>query len=440
MRSALRFRLSSFLVGLSVWVLSAPVLAQDRAVERLVATLDVAATTQPVLHNLLPSPSPALIDTLFERDPSIWSDVEEIYVRQLEETLEPSELEELADFFDRPLGQAWVHAQGELAAQLLDLADPEPPAELPRRKRAPARRLATALDLDDAAARILGHHLERRQIQRLARFFESPLGQTWNRTTTKIHEGLLVDLGDGSVMRRISTLGCTLAVLAPNLEQAAAETGQDPAQMTPADFEPLHGVIDSVVSLCDCFIGAAIEEAGPDILVQLQEGDHNATAILERIAASGVCVPQDMPPAVPQTARAVREMRDIGTALMEWLTDQLTGNSNQPPPPVDGTGWSFVAKEGQAPNTFTKISAEALAALLVPKYLEALPTVDPWNNPYEFAINRSYLADHVLSIRSAGADGIFDDEPYSVGPFPADSSGHDLVWADGYWVAWPASE
>ncbi len=139
-----------------------------------------------------------------------------------------------------------------------------------------------------------------------------------------------------------------------------------------------------------------------------------------------------------EQARAVADLRNVGTAMMSWLTDQVSGDTAL----VDleeseGTSLRIVMKEGEEPVSYTPISHALLQALLEPRYIQVIPEWDPWGHPYEFFLNGNLLGASVLAIRCAGRDGEFATEPYPVGGFDADDLDQDIVWADGYFVRWP---
>jgi len=140
----------------------------------------------------------------------------------------------------------------------------------------------------------------------------------------------------------------------------------------------------------------------------------------------------------PEQARAVADLRNVGTAMMSWLTDQVSGDMA----PVDlaegeGAPLEVAGKEGEEPASYTPITYARLQALLQPHYIQVIPERDPWGYPYEFFLNRNLLGANVLAIRSAGGDGEFATGPYAVGGFDADDLDQDIVWVDGYFVRWP---
>jgi hypothetical protein len=129
---------------------------------------------------------------------------------------------------------------------------------------------------------------------------------------------------------------------------------------------------------------------------------------------------------------AVTDIRNVGSAMYFWYEDQKASLPHAIE--KDATSRHFpVVDLAQVPV----ISRDALEALLVPKYLKAVPKDDPWGHPYEFRLNTRDAAEHVMAVRSAGADGEFSGTVYEVGGFPPAEQNQDLVWADGYFLRWP---
>jgi len=130
--------------------------------------------------------------------------------------------------------------------------------------------------------------------------------------------------------------------------------------------------------------------------------------------------------------QTLADMRNLGTAVMTWLTDQVSA-----------------AAAGQATNVASYdlsglpvTSAADLEELLVPTYIQELPTEDGWGNPLEFRLAENVMAAQVFSVRSPGRDGEWDVEEgeYEVAPFEPTDYGRDIVWADGFFVRWPGRE
>lgn len=129
--------------------------------------------------------------------------------------------------------------------------------------------------------------------------------------------------------------------------------------------------------------------------------------------------------------RTVADIRNTGTAMFSWLTDQL------------GAG---AAGQLQIEDHFNEVdmdrysvlSLEELREILVPTYMQQVPEKDGWGNPFEYYLNiGNPLAEQVMSIRSPGGDGRFSADSYTVTSFEPDDFDEDIVWADGFFVRWP---
>jgi hypothetical protein len=121
----------------------------------------------------------------------------------------------------------------------------------------------------------------------------------------------------------------------------------------------------------------------------------------------------------------VAAMRQAGDAMFAWLTDRVGASA---------PGSAMLDVAGIPVSTFAQ-----LEKLLVPRYIRKLPMNDGWGHPFEYRLNLRNLASgaDVMSIRSAGRDGRFSATQYAVEAFPQSDYDHDIVWADGYFVAWP---
>lgn len=129
--------------------------------------------------------------------------------------------------------------------------------------------------------------------------------------------------------------------------------------------------------------------------------------------------------------RTVADLRNVGTAMFSWLTDQVGAGA---------AGQSQTSGESKTISLtqYPPISRKELEPILVPKYLQSLPEKDGWGHPYEFYLNTAdVLAKQVMSIRSPGRDGRFSATDYTVGPFAPTDFDEDIVWSDGFFVRWP---
>ena len=121
--------------------------------------------------------------------------------------------------------------------------------------------------------------------------------------------------------------------------------------------------------------------------------------------------------------RTMSDMRATGTAWMSWLTDQV------------GAGAA-----GQTEVDWSALTIKPYGSLvgdLVPQYAATIPAHDGWRGSYEFAIDSDLEVSHPIGIRSAGADGAWDGDTYSSGPFVVTDYSRDIVWMAGYYVRWP---
>ena len=145
--------------------------------------------------------------------------------------------------------------------------------------------------------------------------------------------------------------------------------------------------------------------------------------------------PEEKPPAKADKApqgpsdterqkRTVADIRNTGTAMFAWLTDQVGA----------GAAGQDVMDVAQYPA----ISRDQLREVLVPTYLQEVPEKDGWGHPYEYYLKIDEpLAERVMCIRSPGRDGTFSSWVYEIGSFSPGDFDQDIVWCDGFFVSWP---
>ena len=140
--------------------------------------------------------------------------------------------------------------------------------------------------------------------------------------------------------------------------------------------------------------------------------------------------PRDLSADRAAQKKTIADIRNVGTAMFSWLTDQVSaGAAGQ-----SQTGTATTVRLEQYPP----ISHAELVKILVPTYLQEVPTKDGWGHPYEFHLNvEDPLARQVMSIRSPGRDGTFAATDYSVSAFAPDDFDEDIVWVDGFFARWP---
>ncbi len=124
--------------------------------------------------------------------------------------------------------------------------------------------------------------------------------------------------------------------------------------------------------------------------------------------------------------RTVADIRNTGTAMFSWLTDQVGAAA---------AGQSTV----EVTSYGTKVAAPALTSLLVPVYMQAVPVVDGWKGNYDFYLKQgaNVLDQQVMMIRSLGRDKMSEGESLMVTSFDPTNYDEDIVWADGFFVRWP---
>jgi prepilin-type N-terminal cleavage/methylation domain-containing protein len=127
--------------------------------------------------------------------------------------------------------------------------------------------------------------------------------------------------------------------------------------------------------------------------------------------------------------RTVADIRNTGTAMFSWLTDQVGAAA---------AGADATSTVEMDPYNDAKKEPDELRELLVPRYMQEIPAVDGWKNEYEFYLNDTAPLDpQVMLIRSGGRDGDLTATEYEVSSFDPTDYDQDIVWADGFFVRWP---
>lgn len=138
---------------------------------------------------------------------------------------------------------------------------------------------------------------------------------------------------------------------------------------------------------------------------------------------------RDVPPTTEQDQSVlqnitVQTIRDVGVALMSWLTDEVGAAAA-------GSGLIDI-------RSWVSVRTSSLEEILVPKYLVQLPKEDAWGHELEYRVDlQDPEAKNVALIRSPGSNGSFETDVYEIGSFAPTDFERDIVWADGYFVAWP---
>ena len=124
--------------------------------------------------------------------------------------------------------------------------------------------------------------------------------------------------------------------------------------------------------------------------------------------------------------RTVADMRNTGTAMFSWLTDQA------------GAAAAGAAATDVDLANYVSIDVATLNDTLVPQYLQAVPEKDGWKQDFHYFLETTnVLQPNVMAIGSGGRDAKFAGGSYTVTGFDPTDYDQDIVWADGFFVRWP---
>jgi prepilin-type N-terminal cleavage/methylation domain-containing protein len=127
--------------------------------------------------------------------------------------------------------------------------------------------------------------------------------------------------------------------------------------------------------------------------------------------------------------RTVADMRNIGTSMFSWLTDQV------------GAAAAGAAATTVNLGSYSVIDSSTLTTVLVPQYVQAIPDKDGWKEDYHYFLETtSVLQAQVMAIGSGGRGGSFASGTYTVTGFDPTDYDQDIVWADGFFVRWPQKQ
>jgi len=125
--------------------------------------------------------------------------------------------------------------------------------------------------------------------------------------------------------------------------------------------------------------------------------------------------------------RSVADARNVGTAMMSWLTDAASAAA------AGQTTWDTTSYSD------AETGLDAVKGKLEPLYLQRVPDKDGWGHSFAYALNTGDpLAQFVMYVGSGGRDGSAISGTYTVGPFAPTDYEEDIIWADGYFIRWPS--
>ncbi|HEV3455020.1 MAG TPA: prepilin-type N-terminal cleavage/methylation domain-containing protein [Thermoanaerobaculia bacterium] len=125
--------------------------------------------------------------------------------------------------------------------------------------------------------------------------------------------------------------------------------------------------------------------------------------------------------------RTEADVKNLGTAMFSWLTDQA------------GAASAGAAATGDVNlGNFQSTTSTDLGTVLVSQYIQSIPLLDGWKHHYSFYMNYSNPLGgvNIMGILSYGRDGKPDtgSPDYTVTGFDPTDYDRDIVWADGYFV------
>lgn len=120
--------------------------------------------------------------------------------------------------------------------------------------------------------------------------------------------------------------------------------------------------------------------------------------------------------------RTVADARNVGTAMMSWLTDQVGAAAA-------GASYDLSGVPSQSPSS--------LAAVLSPQYIQRVPDEDGWKAQFAYGLNLDNFTAEVMYVASGGRDLSPPALNGDSGPFDPTLYDEDIVWADGYFLRWP---
>ena len=127
--------------------------------------------------------------------------------------------------------------------------------------------------------------------------------------------------------------------------------------------------------------------------------------------------------------RTVADERNVGNSMMAWLTDQASAAAA-------GASGTFQISDWSGITDYDQIRAQ-----LVPAYLQEVPRLDGWKQPFGFTMHlEDPEAERLFLITSGARDATLDGGEYTIGSFDPTDYDQDIIWADGLFLRWPQKE
>ncbi len=125
--------------------------------------------------------------------------------------------------------------------------------------------------------------------------------------------------------------------------------------------------------------------------------------------------------------RTMQEMRETGTAMMSWLSDNVSASA------AGASGLTFDVGDWQGTS-----DRAAIRDALVPTYIQQIKDRDGWKHSYTYRLDLANpQRETIMLIGSGGFDGNSVSGSYSIGSFDPTDYRQDLVWADGGFLRRP---
>ncbi len=125
--------------------------------------------------------------------------------------------------------------------------------------------------------------------------------------------------------------------------------------------------------------------------------------------------------------RTMQDMKETGTAMMSWLSDNVSSSA------AGASGPSFDVGSWQGTSDLA-----AIRQALVPSYIQEIKDRDGWKHSYTYRLDLlNPQRQQIMLIGSGGFDGNAVSGTYAIGSFDPTDYKQDLVWADGGFLRRP---